>query len=186
MQISKSLNIPDILIIEPKSFGDSRGFFFESFQAERYAELGIPQTFVQDNVSRSAHGVLRGLHHQKNHTQGKLVYVTAGRILDVAVDIRRNSPTFGLWTSVILDDQSHRQLYIPPGFAHGFCVLSETADFIYKCTEYYDPSSELTILWSDPELSISWPIKNPVVSQKDQHGKLLKDISIDDLPIWTP
>lgn len=177
--------LPGVIIIEPKIFGDSRGFFFESFQANRYAEHGITRPFVQDNASRSAKGVLRGLHHQQNHTQGKLIYVTSGQVFDVAVDIRFGSPNFGKWTSVILDDVDHRQLYIPPGFAHGFCVLSETADFFYKCTDYYDPSSEITVLWNDPEIGIQWPIENPMLSDKDKKGKLLKNFPDNQLPKYT-
>lgn len=184
MKLQKT-TLPGVIIIEPKIFGDSRGFFFESFQSDRYAEHGITRPFVQDNASRSAKGVLRGLHHQQHHTQGKLIYVTRGQVFDVAVDIRFGSPTFGQWTSAILDDVDHRQLYIPPGFAHGFCVLSETADFFYKCTDYYDPTSEITVLWNDPDIGIQWPIKNPMLSDKDKIGKPLKDFSSNQLPKYT-
>jgi dTDP-4-dehydrorhamnose 3,5-epimerase len=177
--------LPEVIIIEPKIFGDARGFFYESFQAKRYLEeYGIPVTFVQDNVSRSTKGILRGLHHQKQHTQGKLICVTRGAVFDVAVDIRQGSPNFGQWMGVVLDDKKHRQVYIPPGFAHGFCVLSEEADFIYKCTDYYDPSSEITIKWDDPDLAIDWPIENPILSTKDQKGILLKNILKTDLPYY--
>ncbi|HCU05892.1 MAG: dTDP-4-dehydrorhamnose 3,5-epimerase [Gammaproteobacteria bacterium GWE2_42_36] len=184
MHVTQHPKLPELLIIEPKHFGDTRGFFFESFQAERYAAQGISTTFVQDNCSRSTKGVLRGLHHQKNHTQGKLIYATRGQIFDVAVDIRQDSPTFGQWASVILNDQDHHQFYIPPGFAHGFCVLSEEADIFYKCTNYYNPSVELTLRWDDPDVGIEWPIQNPLISPKDQNGKFLKDIAKSDLPIW--
>ncbi|OGT07482.1 MAG: dTDP-4-dehydrorhamnose 3,5-epimerase [Gammaproteobacteria bacterium GWF2_41_13] len=184
MHVTQHAKLPDLLIIEPKHFGDTRGYFFESFQAERYALHGIPATFVQDNCSRSMKGVLRGLHHQKAHTQGKLIYATRGQILDVAVDIRQGSPTFGQWAGVILDDQNHRQVYIPPGFAHGFCVLSLEADIFYKCTHYYYPAAELTLRWDDPDVGIEWPIQNPLISVKDQNGKFLKDFNKCDLPIW--
>jgi len=176
-------SLPEVLVIEPKIFGDNRGFFYESFQATRYAENGMDKPFVQDNVSRSCKNVLRGLHHQTEQTQGKLVYVITGTVFDVAVDIRKNSPTFGQWTSVILDDKDHRQIYVPPGFAHGFCVLSDYADFIYKCTDYYHPQSELTIKWDDPDINIEWPIDNPILSTKDEQGICLKDIPNNQLPI---
>ncbi len=174
--------LPGVKIIEPKVFGDDRGYFFESFQAERYKECGITRPFVQDNTSRSEKNVLRGLHHQTNHTQGKLIYVTSGRVFDAAVDIRLNSPTFGQWTSIILDDVDHRQFYIPPGFAHGFCVLSERADFFYKCTDYYDAASEISIAWDDKDIGIEWPISNPILSGKDKVGQRLKDIPKEQLP----
>lgn len=175
--------LPGVVIIEPKVFGDSRGFFFESFQAERYAAHGIP-AFVQDNVSRSQKGVLRGLHYQLEKPQGKLVYVLTGAVLDVAVDIRVGSPTFGRAVWVELNDTNHRQLYIPPGFAHGFCVLSDTADFFYKCTDYYYPAAERSILWNDPALQIPWPIKDPILSAKDQVGLLLNEVTQDNLFVW--
>lgn len=177
--------LPDVIIIEPKVFGDARGYFFESFQENRYKEHGMTLPFVQDNASRSEKNVLRGLHHQQNHTQGKLIYVTQGSVFDVAVDIRADSLTFGKWISVILDDIDHRQLYIPPGFAHGFCVLSDNADFFYKCTDYYDAASEITILWNDPDIGIKWPTQTPRLSDKDKQGKLLKEIPQDQLPKYT-
>ena len=166
--------ISGLVLIEPKSFGDSRGFFFESYQRDRYREAGIGESFVQDNVSRSRKGTLRGLHYQMVQPQGKLVYVTRGEVFDVAVDIRRSSPTFGRWFGATLNDENHRQLYIPDGFAHGFCVTSETADFCYKCTDFYLPSHERTLLWNDPAIGISWPeLENFILSEKDQKGLLL-------------
>ena len=164
--------IPDVLIIEPKVFGDSRGFFFESFNAKNFASAtGLSVSFVQDNYSRSAKGVLRGLHYQVEQTQGKLVQVSQGAVFDVAVDIRKSSPTFGQWVGCELSDANHRQLWIPPGFAHGFMVLSESADFLYKTTDYYAPQHERCIAWNDPSIGIDWP-KNmtPLLSAKDQQG----------------
>ena len=155
------------VIIEPQVFGDERGFFLETFQAARYVqEAGIALVFVQDNYSRSASRVLRGLHFQKKKPQGKLVRVVRGEVYDVALDIRKGSPTFGEWEGVILSEDNKKQFWVPPGFAHGFVVLSSTADFEYKCTDYYDPSDEGSILWSDPDLDISWPIANPLLSSK--------------------
>lgn len=177
-------SIPDVKIIEPKVFGDNRGFFLESYHAERYKAAGIDASFVQDNHSRSAKGVLRGLHFQIKHPQGKLVRITQGEVFDVAVDIRRGSPTFGQWEADILSGENHRQLWVPPGFAHGFCVLSETADFLYKCTDYYQPDDEGSIAWNDPALGIEWPIANPVLSAKDAKAPLLKDIPETNLPAY--
>ena len=169
----------DCVIIEPKVFGDERGFFLETFQAERYAaQAGITLPFVQDNHSRSSKAVLRGLHYQKIKPQGKLVRVVRGEVYDVAVDIRQDSPTFGQWEGVILSEENKRQFWVPPGFAHGFVVLSATADFEYKCTDYYDPSDEGSILWSDPDLDIPWPIANPVLSTKDKSAKRLVDLRL--------
>lgn len=167
--------IAGVLIIEPKVFGDSRGFFLETFHATRYAEYGIESNFVQDNYSRSAKGVLRGLHYQKNHPQGKLVSVTSGVVLDVAVDIRQDSSTFGQWVGITLSADDHKQFYIPPGLAHGFCVLSETADFQYKCTDYYHPEDEASIRWNDPDIAIEWNISDPILSEKDAKAPFLKD-----------
>jgi dTDP-4-dehydrorhamnose 3,5-epimerase len=165
------------VVIEPEVFGDDRGFFLETFQAERYADLaGITSPFVQDNHSRSARGVLRGLHFQKNKPQGKLVRVVKGEVYDVAADIRQGSPTFGQWEGIILSEENKTQLWVPPGFAHGFVVLSDTADFEYKCTDYYDPSDEGSILWNDPELNILWPIDNPILSAKDANAEKLADL----------
>ena len=176
MKISHT-KLKDCLIIEPRVFGDERGFFLETFQAIRYdQEAGIDMPFVQDNHSRSAKGVLRGLHFQKTKPQGKLVRVVCGEVYDVAVDIRKGSTTFGKWVGVILSENNKKQFWVPPGFAHGFVVLSDFADFEYKCTDYYDPSDEDSILWNDPDLDIPWPITNPVLSTKDQRAKRLVDL----------
>ena len=165
------------VIIEPKVFGDERGFFLETFQAERYtSEAGITLPFVQDNHSRSSKSVLRGLHFQKTKPQGKLVRVVRGQVYDVAVDIRKGSPTYGQWEGVILSEENKTQLWVPPGFAHGFVVLSDTADFEYKCTDYYDPSDEGSILWNDSDLDIPWPIDNPILSNKDASADRLVDM----------
>ena len=170
--------LQDCVIIEPKVFGDERGFFLETFQTQRYADLaGITSSFVQDNHSRSSRGVLRGLHFQKTKPQGKLVRVVKGEVYDVAADIRQGSPTFGQWEGVILSEKNKTQLWVPPGFAHGFVVLSDTADFEYKCTDYYDPSDEGSIFWNDPELNILWPIDNPILSAKDANAEKLADLS---------
>ena len=169
----------DCVIIEPKVFGDERGFFLETFQAKRYADLaGIRLSFVQDNHSRSSKAVLRGLHYQKMKPQGKLVRVVKGEVYDVAVDIRQGSPTFGQWEGVILSEENKTQFWIPPGFAHGFLVLSDTADFEYKCSDYYDPSDEGSIIWDDPDLNISWPIKYPQLSDKDLNAPRLVDLKL--------
>jgi dTDP-4-dehydrorhamnose 3,5-epimerase len=179
--------LPDILVIEPRVFGDERGFFFESYQQERYPELGIALPFVQDNFSRSSQGVLRGLHYQLQQTQGKLVGVTRGAVFDVAVDIRYGSPYFGQAIGMILDDVHHRQLYIPPGFAHGFYVMSDVADFYYKCTDYYHHASEMGVQWSDAGLGIQWPLlagQVPVLAAKDSAYPCLKDIPIECLPCY--
>lgn len=182
MQVIKT-ELAGLLIIEPRVFSDSRGFFYESFQAERYQQHGIPTQFVQDNISHSEKNVVRGLHYQLERPQGKLVMVTYGAVLDIAVDIRRESTTFGKFVCVELNEENHRQLYIPPGFAHGFCVLSETAGFLYKCTDYYHPPSERGICWNDPDLQIPWPIKNPVLSGKDLEYPTLKQIDQSQLPL---
>lgn len=174
--------LPEVLLLEPKIFKDSRGYFFESFKINDYAEAGIQATFVQDNFSHSNKNVLRGLHYQLDKPQGKLVWVTRGEVFDVAVDIRQGSPNFGRWVGVILNDQNHRQLYIPPGFAHGFCVLSDSADFFYKVTDYYAPQSEHGIHWNDPELKINWPIEHPILSEKDAAYRNLSEIDSADLP----
>ncbi|GAB6058814.1 dTDP-4-dehydrorhamnose 3,5-epimerase [Desulfonatronum parangueonense] len=170
-----------VLLITPRAFGDARGFFLETYQADRYAEAGIHAAFVQDNHSRSSRGVLRGLHYQIGRPQGKLVMVTRGAVFDVAVDIRKGSSTFGRWYGVELSDANHMQLYVPPGFAHGFCVLSETADFLYKCTEYYAPEAERAIIWNDPNIGIDWPIVEPSLSAKDAAAPQLKDVPSEDL-----
>ncbi len=174
--------LPDTLIIQPKVFGDARGFFVETWHQERYAEVGLPARFAQDNMSASSYGVLRGLHFQHPYGQGKLVTVVEGEVYDVAVDVRVGSPTFGQWTSVILSGRERNQFWIPAGFAHGFCVLSPQAIFAYKCTEIYRPECEMSVRWDDPSLSIPWPIKDPNVSDKDRKGLFLKDIPLDRLP----
>ena len=173
-----------VLLLEPKVFGDVRGFFLETWQAARYAEAGLPERFVQDNQSRSRRGVLRGLHYQLIPPQGKLVWGTRGAVFDVAVDIRRGSPQFGRWYGCVLDDVDHRQLYIPPGFAHGFCVLSDEADFFYKCTDYYHPQSERGIAWNDPAIGIDWPLREVALSGKDQQNQRLAAQRSEDLPVY--
>jgi dTDP-4-dehydrorhamnose 3,5-epimerase len=175
----KQTKLPGVLIIQPRVFGDQRGFFLETFSSERYAEHGITGPFVQDNWSRSRRGVLRGLHYQLRQTQGKLVQVLRGEIFDVAVDVRRSSPTFGQWAGTTLSEQNKRQFWIPPGFAHGFVVLSEEADFVYKCTDYYAPAHERTLIWNDPTVGIEWPHSTaPQLSEKDRAGKLLQDVDV--------
>jgi dTDP-4-dehydrorhamnose 3,5-epimerase len=175
-----SLEIPDVLLIEPAVFGDSRGFFFESFnQAKFEAAVGRPVTFVQDNHSRSARRVLRGLHYQIRQPQGKLVRVVHGEVFDVAVDLRSSSPTFGKWVGALLSAENKKQLWVPDGFAHGFVVLSDSADFLYKTTNYYAPAHERCIIWNDPEIGIEWPIKGaPSLSTKDGQGLLLNDADV--------
>ena len=171
--------LEDCVIIEPRMFGDNRGFFFETFSKQRYLEeAGIALEFVQDNHSRSAKGVLRGLHFQKTKPQGKLVRVVRGCVFDVAVDIRPKSDTFGQWISVELSEQNKKQLWVPPGFAHGFTALSNDTELEYKCTAYYDPEDEDSILWSDPQLSIPWPVTKPILSAKDADAGLLKDLQL--------
>lgn len=163
--------LPGVMILEPEVFGDSRGFFLETFQKERYEEAGIPGDgleFIQDNHSRSLKNVLRGLHFQLNSPQGKLVSAGTGKVFDVAADINPDSRTYGQWVSVELSEENHRQIWIPPGYAHGFCILSESADFHYKCTALYDPKDEGGIIWNDPDLNIKWPINDPVLSEKDK------------------
>ena len=167
--------LPGVLIVEPQVFEDQRGFFFESYNLARYAEHGIDVAFVQDNHSRSARGALRGLHYQAPPGQAKLVRVVAGEVFDVAVDIRWGSPTYGRWVGVTLSAENHRQLYVPAGFAHGFCVTSESADFLYKVTSYYAPAEERGIAWDDPALAIEWPVQDPVLSDRDRHHPYLAD-----------
>ena len=172
-------SLQDCVIIEPKVFRDERGFFLETFHTSRYADLaGISLPFVQDNYSRFSKGVLRGLHFQKTKLQGKLVSVVRGEVYDVAVDIRKGSSTFGQWVGVILSEENKKQLWVPPGFAHGFVVLSEIADLEYKCTDYYDPSDEGSILWNDPDLAIGWPVENPILSDKDINANKLTDLEV--------
>ncbi len=159
--------LPGVLVVEPRVWGDHRGFFLETFQSERYADVGIPGPFVQDNWSRSVRGTLRGMHFQEPDPQGKLVQVVRGAVWDVAADVRRGSPTFGRWVGVELSEENKRQLWVPPGFAHGFVVLSEVADFFYKCTALYRPENERSVAWNDSELGIVWPIDAPLLSTKD-------------------
>ncbi|MCX4176116.1 MULTISPECIES: dTDP-4-dehydrorhamnose 3,5-epimerase [Paraburkholderia] len=175
-------SLPGVLILEPKVFGDDRGFFFESFNARAFEQAtGLKREFVQDNHSRSSAGVLRGLHYQIQHAQGKLVRVVAGEVFDVAVDIRKSSPTFGQWVGVVLSAANKRQLWVPEGFAHGFVVTSESAEFLYKTTDYWYPEHERSILWNDPEIGIEWPIDgNPIVAPKDAAGALLRDTELFD------
>ena len=168
--------LPGVLIIEPRVFGDHRGFFLETFQVERYREAGITLPFVQDNHSRSQRGVLRGLHFQKTRPQGKLVSVSRGAVYDVAVDIDPASATYGRFVGVELNDDNHRQMWVPPGYAHGFCVLSEVADFQYKCTDFYFPADEGGLLWNDPDVGIPWPITEPQLSAKDIDNPRLRDL----------
>ena len=176
--------LPEVLLIEPRLFEDERGFFYESFNAKRFAEHGLPTEWPQDNHSRSVRGVLRGLHYQLHHPQGKLVTVVRGEVFDVAVDIRRGSPTFGAWTSVTLSESRPRYLWIPPGFAHGYCTVSPTADFLYKCTALYDAADDRGVIWSDARIGITWPdVGAPLLSPKDQRYAGL-DETRDDLPTY--
>ena len=176
-------SLPEVRIIEPRVFGDERGRFFEAWSAARYAEAGIPGPFVQDNISRSRRGILRGLHLQNPCPQGKLVSALVGEVYDVAVDVRVGSPTFGRWVGVVLSEHNHRQFWVPPGFAHGFCVTSDEAMFHYKCTEFYRPEFEMSVLWNDPALGIDWPIGNPTLNAKDSTGAMrLVDIPRERLP----
>jgi len=166
-------SLPGVVILEPKVFGDARGFFFESYSLRKLSELGIEATFVQDNHSRSRRGVLRGLHYQVGPAQAKLVRVVVGEVFDVAVDIRRGSPTYGKWVGVRLSAENKRQLYIPEGFAHGFCVLSDEAEFLYKVNSYYNPEGDRGIAWDDPDIGVDWPIETPLLSERDKrHGRL--------------
>ena len=165
-----------VLLIEPRVFGDDRGFLFESYSRRKFEDYGIDVTFVQDNHSKSRKGVLRGLHYQENNRQAKLVRVTQGEVFDVVVDIRKNSPTFGKWVGARLSGENHRQMFIPVGFAHGFCVLSDAAEVLYKCSDYYLPENERGIIWNDPDIGIEWPIDDPILSEKDKKYPRLKDI----------
>jgi len=177
-----STELPGVVVLEPQVFGDPRGWFVETWSHERYEQAGIPGPFVQDNVSFSRRGILRGLHYQHPQPQGKLVQVLSGEVFDVAVDIRTGSPTFGKWVGVTLSAENHRQMYIPPGFAHGFCVTSETTLFSYKCTDYYNPPTEGGVLFSDPNIGIQWPIADPLLSKKDSGNPLLWNIPPQRLP----
>ena len=177
-------SLPGVMVIEPSVFGDDRGFFMETWRADAYEDAGIKFPFVQDNHSRSTKGVLRGLHFQLEHPQGKLVGVSRGSVFDVAVDVRTGSPTFGQWYGTELSDENHRQLWIPPGFAHGFCVLSDVADFQYKCTDYYCKECEGGIAWNDPGIGIDWPMAAPLLSAKDQVYLPLAETKASALPVY--
>ncbi|OQX05738.1 MAG: dTDP-4-dehydrorhamnose 3,5-epimerase [Thiothrix lacustris] len=167
-------NIPDVLILEPQVFGDARGFFLETWNSKTFADAGLDLNFVQDNHSRSGQGILRGMHYQIQNPQGKLVRVTSGKVFDVAVDLRQSSPTFGQWAGAELSAENYRMLWVPPGFAHGFYVMSESADFLYKCTDFYAPAYDRSLRWDDPTVGIKWPLVNgaqPTISAKDEAGK---------------
>jgi len=181
MQVQKT-SLAGVVVIEPKVFGDERGFFMETWNQARYTEMLGVENFVQDNLSFSKKGVLRGLHFQTINPQGKLVSVLQGEVFDVAVDIRVGSPTFGQWTSVLLSAENKKQFYVPPGFGHGFCVTSETALFAYKCTDIYNPKGEGCVLWNDPDLNIPWPADAPELSEKDNEGIKLADFPVENLP----
>ena len=184
MQVTTT-DIPDLLLIEPNVFRDPRGLFLETYHAHRYADAGIPGPFVQDNLSQSLRGTLRGLHYQEPHAQGKLVMVTEGAVYDVVVDIRKGSPSFGRWYGAEISAENRLQIYVPPGCAHGFYVTSDRASFLYKCTDYYAPGDERGILWSDPALAIPWPVATPVLSAKDQTYKTLAEME-SELPRYRP
>tara|TARA_Y100000768_G_C23638114_1_gene522759 strand:+ start:68 stop:604 length:537 start_codon:yes stop_codon:yes gene_type:complete len=178
LEIQKT-NLIDCIVLNPNVFNDDRGFFMELFQDHKYSKyLNFKFNFVQDNYSHSSRRVLRGLHFQKTKPQGKLIQVIQGEVFDIAVDLRRDSPSFGKWHSEILNDKNKKQFWIPPGFAHGFITISETADFIYKCTDYYDPNDEGCIAWNDPSLAIPWPLENPILSSKDQAAPFLNEIEL--------
>ncbi|MEI6413391.1 MAG: dTDP-4-dehydrorhamnose 3,5-epimerase [Pseudomonadota bacterium] len=181
----QSLAIPEVILIQPQVFGDHRGFFMETWQRDRYAASGLPEDFVQDNLSASRRGVLRGLHIQHPQGQGKLVQVIQGEVFDVAVDLRQGSPHFGQWAGVTLQGESKQQLYVPPGFGHGYYVLSEMAMFLYKCTEVYHRESEFSVCWNDPDIGIDWPLDGePLLSDKDRQGSRLRDIPAVRLPLY--
>ncbi len=179
---AKEKKLPGVLILEPDVFSDERGFFLETWNSSHYENVGIRGSFVQDNISFSKKGVLRGLHFQYPQSQGKLVQVLSGEVVDVAVDIRKGSPTFGQWVSEVLSDANHKQMNIPSGFAHAYCVTSETAVFSYMCTDFYNPASESGIIWNDPDINIDWPIKEPVLSLKDASFPRLRNIRPEKLP----
>jgi dTDP-4-dehydrorhamnose 3,5-epimerase len=183
MQVLET-SLPGVMLIEPRIFSDDRGFFYESYHEKRYWDLGLQVKFVQDNHSKSQQGTLRGLHYQLQHPQGKLVRVSHGAVFDVAVDIRKGSPTFGQWYGAHLSGENNKQLYVPPNFAHGFCVLSETADFLYKCTDFYAPGDEYSLRWDDPAIGIKWPITSePLLSPKDAAAPRLAEAS-EHLPTF--
>ena len=181
MQV-ETLEIPGLLVIQPSVYGDERGFFMESYSQDRYAAAGLPREFVQDNLSLSTRGILRGLHLQHPHGQGKLCSVLEGEVFDVAVDVRIGSPTFGQWEAVTLSAENKRQFYVPSGFAHGFCVMSERALFLYKCTDFYSAPNELGVAWNDPDIGITWPVDAPKLSTKDKGNPRLEDIPVEALP----
>lgn len=178
MKFTTVPELPEILVIEPEIFGDERGFFMELYHQDKYEKAGIRERFVQDNHSRSRKGTLRGLHYQLRRPQGKLVWVPFGEVFDVAVDIRKSSRTFGKWWSLTLSDANRKGFYIPPGFAHGFCVLSDEAEVFYKCTDFYSREDERCIRWSDPDLSIPWPSREPILSEKDRTSPFLKEAEL--------
>ncbi len=178
--------IEGLLLIEPRIFTDRRGYFMETYNRAKYFEAGIKKDFVQDNFSHSTAGVLRGMHYQLNQPQAKLVYVMHGEVFDAVIDIRKGSPTFGKWYGVVLSAENRRQLYIPEGFAHGFCVLSKEVDFVYKCSDFYSPGDEHGILWSDIDVGIDWPVKTPVLSDKDREYKPLKAVDVSLLAQYKP
>ena len=184
MKVEKT-KFPGLFVLKPQAFGDVRGYFMELYHSEKYANAGIRATFVQDNISVSRQGCLRGLHYQFPNSQGKLIWAVQGSVFDVVVDIRRGSPTFGQWFGTEISSDNRKQLWVPPGFAHGFCVMSETVAFMYKCTDFYSPQSEYTILWNEPSLNIKWPLLSPVLSEKDKNGHLLRDIDPEKLPEYS-
>ena len=183
MKVLKT-SLPGVLVIEPQVFEDRRGFFMETYHQKRFSQTGLDYSFVQDNLSHSVRGILRGLHYQLKYPQAKLIQVIKGAIFDVAVDIQRGSPYFGQWTGVHVSDENRRQIFVPKGFAHGFCVLSETADVIYKCTDFYMPDDDEGILWSDPGIGINWPIADPLLSDKDSQYPCLSDVPPERLPVY--
>lgn len=183
MKVEKT-PLPGVLLMTPKVHGDARGCFFETWNRRRYAEAGVEEDFVQDNVSLSRRGILRGLHFQNPHGQGKLVQALQGEVYDVAVDIRRGSPTFGHWFGCFLSAENRQQLFVPAGLAHGFCVISETALFCYKCTDFYSPSTEFSLRWNDPAIGIQWPVVDPELSPKDAAAANLADFPLDRLPVY--
>lgn len=185
MKVTRT-SLPGAVVIEPQVFGDARGFFYESYNEAKYREAGIDRRFVQSNVSRSAKGVLRGLHYQWPNPQGKLVSVLEGEVYDVAVDIRRGSPTFGRWTGVMLTAENHRHFWIPEGFAHGFCVVSEFATFSYQCTALYEREGDAGIRWNDADIGIDWPVSAPLLSEKDTRAPFLQDVPTERLPSYCP
>jgi dTDP-4-dehydrorhamnose 3,5-epimerase len=178
----KETKLPGVLILEPRVFSDDRGYFLETWNSKLYEQAGIPGPFVQDNISFSKKGVLRGLHFQYPQPQGKLIQVLSGEVVDVVVDIRVGSPTYGQWLGEVLSETNHRQMYVPPGFAHGYCVTSETALFSYKCTDFYNPATEHGIIWNDPDIGIEWPTAEPVLSPKDAVYPRLKDLKPENMP----